>query len=164
MRRTMTAMMLVGALSLPAAAQGPLAQKRAALRQQVTDYLVQHVTQELQLDAPAVARLREIWERYQTQIDGVHRETGMIFKELKAQLAAAAPNDARLSQLADQAMQNKAKAELLDSQRVAELKRMLTPAQFAKLMLISPRLRHEIQQQFWKAMKDVEQPPPPGEE
>jgi hypothetical protein len=165
MKRTLTMMMLAGALALttPAAAQGPLAQKRAAVRQQVMQYMMQQLTQELALDASAAARVREIWERYQQQIDGVHREQGMIFKELKSQLAAPTPDNARLTQLSDLAFANRQKAESLDLQRVGEFKRMLTPPQFAKLILLSPKLRREIQQQVWKAMKDA-QPQPADEE
>ena len=158
MKRTMTVMMLSLALALPAAAQGPLAQKRAALRQQVTDYMLQHVTQELALDAPSAARVREIWERYQTQIEGVHREQGMIFKELKSQLAAPSPDNAKMTQLSDLAMQNKLKVEQLDNQRAQEFRRLLTPPQMAKLIVITPKLRQEVQRQFWKAMQEAQQP------
>lgn len=153
---TMAAMMLTLTLALPAAAQGPLAQKRAALKQQVTDYMIQQLTQQVPLDAPTATRVREIWVRYQDQIEGVHREQGMIMKELKSLLAAAQPNDARLTQLSDQALANKLKVEQLDNQRALELRRVLTPVQLAKVIVISPALRRQVQQQFWKAMQEAQ--------
>jgi len=56
MKRALTTM-IVGAtlaLSLPAAAQ-PDGAKRAQVRQQVTDFMMQRLTQELALDAPTAA-------------------------------------------------------------------------------------------------------------
>ena len=166
MKRTMATMMLGAtlALSLPAAAQ-PAAGKRAEVRREVTDFLMQRLTQELALDAPTAAQVRQIWDRYQTQIDGVHREMGMAMKELKVQLAAPTPDDARLTQLADLIHADRLKAQELDSQRVGDLRRVLTPVQFAKAIVISPKLKREVQRQIMQAIRGGQGPqPPPGEE
>src|SRR5213076_1340465 len=103
MKRTLATVMMVGclALALPAAARQGDGQKRAQVRKQIADYALGQLTQQLGLDAATAAKFREVSERYQQQIAGVHREVGLAMRELKAQLAATPPNDARLQQLAD---------------------------------------------------------------
>ncbi len=140
------------ALSLPALAQ-PAAAKRAQVRQQVTDFMMQRLTQELGLDAAGTAQMRAIWDRYQTQIEGVRKEMWMAMKELKAQLAAPTPDNARLTQLSDLIHNDRLKVEELDHQRIGDFRRMLTPVQFAKAIVISPKLKREVQQQIMQAVR-----------
>jgi DNA-binding transcriptional MerR regulator len=152
MKRTLAAMMMVGALALsvPAAAQ-PDGQKRAQVRQRIAEYAMEQLTQQLALDAPTAARFREVADRYQAQLAGVHKETGMALKEIKAQLAAPQPDSARLAQLTDLVLQNRAKSQALEAQRSAENRRVLSPVQFAKLMTIWPKVNRQIHVEMWKA-------------
>jgi Spy/CpxP family protein refolding chaperone len=153
MKRTLASMFLGAtlALSLPAAAQ-PDAQRRAQVRQQVTDFMMQRLTQELALDPPATAQVRQMWERYQQQIEGVHKEMWMAMKELKAQLGAPTPDNARLTQLSDLVFNDRLKVEELDHQRVCELRRVLTPVQFAKAIVVSPQIKRQVQHQVMQAV------------
>jgi len=86
----------------------------------------------------------------------------MAMKELKAQLAAPTPDDARLGQLSDLVHNDRLKVEELDHQRVGELRRVLTPVQFAKAIVVSPKLKREVQRQIMQAIRG--QQPPPGDE
>ncbi len=161
MRRIMTMALLAGALglALPAAAQ-PDARKRQEVRREVTEFMLTQLQRQLALDAPTMQRVRDIWQRYQAQIDGVHQELGMAMRELKAQLAAPQPDDARLTQLSDLVLSDRLKAQEIDTQRIRELKRALTPAQFAKAIVVTPQIRRQVQQQVVRALRNGQ----PGEE
>ena len=77
MKRALTTM-IVGAtlaLSLPAAAQ-PDGAKRAQVRQQVTDFMMQRLTQELALDAPTAAQVRADLGRYRPRSTASARRCG----------------------------------------------------------------------------------------
>ncbi|HEX6838259.1 MAG TPA: hypothetical protein VF334_16900, partial [Polyangia bacterium] len=102
MNRSWTAMILSGALlvSLPALAQ-PDGQKRAQIRQRITDFAMQQIQQQLALDPATAQRFRAVADKYEPQIAGLHREIGMAMRELKAQLASAQPDETTLSRLAD---------------------------------------------------------------
>lgn len=165
MRRTLATMMLAGALalSMPARAQPGDGQKRAAVRKQIADYAMGQLTQKLGLDPATAAKFREVSERYQQQIAGVHREVGLAMRELKAQLAAPTLNDARLSQLADTVVGDRQKVQALEAQRTAEYRRVLSPAQFARLIVEWPQINRQIRVEMWKAMHGG-QPPAAGEE
>ncbi len=152
MKRTLLIVLL--AVSGPALAQ-PDVQKRAQVQQQATDLMMQRLTQELQLDAATQAQVRQIWERTQTQIQGVRKEMWLAMKELKAQLQSPTPDNARLTQLSDLVFNDRVKVEQLDQQRIGELRRVLTPVQFAKAIVVSPKIKREVQQQVMQALRGM---------
>jgi hypothetical protein len=152
MKRTLVAMGAMLVLLPQLAWAQPMAQKRAQVRQHISEYVVQQSAQELGLDATQSARFREIWLRYNAQLFGVHREQGMAMKELKAQLATPAPQEALLTQLADTIIRNKAKVQQLEAQRTEELRHVLTAVQYAKGIVLAPRLQHAVKEQTWRAM------------
>jgi Spy/CpxP family protein refolding chaperone len=164
MKRTFATIFLGGALalSLPAFAQ-PDGQKRAQVRQRITEYAFQQITQELGLDPATAARFRAVGEKYEPQIQGLHREVGMAMKELKAQLAAPQPDERRLQQLADTIVGDRSKVQALEAQRTAENRAVLTPTQFAKLVVTWPKINRQIRVEMWKAMHGG-QTPANGEE
>jgi Spy/CpxP family protein refolding chaperone len=159
MKRTLTSMILAGALALalPAAAQ-PDGQKRAQVRQQITDFAMQQITQQLALDGPTAQRFRAVADKYEPQIMGLHREVGMAMKELNAQLASAQPDEAKLSQLADTIVNDRSKVQALESQRTTENRRVLTPTQFAKLITVWPKINRQIKLEMYKAMHGGQAP------
>ena len=159
MNRSLTSLVLAGALalSLPAAAQ-PDGQKRAQVRQRITDFAMQQIVQELGLDAPTAQRFKSVADKYEPQIAGLHREVGMAMKELKAQLAAAQPDEGRLSQLADTIVNDRGKVQALEAQRTTDNRRVLTPTQFAKLVVAWPKINRQIKIEMFKAMHGGQAP------
>lgn len=153
MNRSLTSMILCSALALsvPALAQ-PDGQKRAQVRQQITEYAMKQITTELGLDPQTAQRFRDVAGKYEPQIGGLHREVGMAMKELKAQLAAPQPDEARLSQLADTIVNDRSKVQALEAQRTADNRRVLTPTQFAKLVVVWPQINRQIKIEMYKAM------------
>jgi Spy/CpxP family protein refolding chaperone len=159
MNRSLTSMILCGALlaSVPALAQ-PDGQKRAQVRQQITEFAMKQITTELALDANTAQRFRAVAEKYEPQINGIHREVGMAMKELKSQLAAPQPDEARLSQLASTIVNDRSKVQALEAQRTAENQRVLTPTQFAKLIVAWPKINRQIKLELYKAMHGGQAP------
>jgi Spy/CpxP family protein refolding chaperone len=159
MNRSLTAMILGGVLlaSLPALAQ-PDGQKRAQVRQQITEFAMKQITTELALDATTAQRFRAVAEKYEPQINGIHREVGMAMKELKTQLAAPQPDEGRLTQLANTIVNDRAKVQALEAQRTADNERVLTPTQFAKLIVAWPKINRQIKLEMYKAMHGGQAP------
>jgi len=155
MKRSLMAMMVCGALALatatPALAQ-PDGQKRAQARERITEFTMQKIQAEVGLDAPTLQRFRAVADKYEPQLLGLHREVAMAMKEIHAQLAAAQPDDAKLSQLADTVVNDRTKVQALELQRTNDNRRVLTPAQFAKLIVAWPRINRQVKIEMYKAM------------
>lgn len=159
MKRSWTAMIVCGALLLPLAAQAqPDGQKRAQIRQHITDFAMQQIQQQLALDAPTLQRFRAVADKYEPQIAGMHREIGMAMRELKAQLASPQPDEALLSRLADTIVNDRTKVQALEAQRTAENRSVLTPTQFAKLVVAWPKINRQVKLEMYKAMHGGQAP------
>ena len=160
MNRSLVAMIVAGALGLSsvAAQAQPDGQKRALARQRITEFAMGKIQQELALDAATLQRFRAVAEKYEPQIMGLHREMGMAMKEIHAQLASAQPDDAKLSQLADVVVNDRTKVQALELQRTNENRRVLTPAQFAKLIVAWPRINRQVKIEMYKAMHGGQAP------
>jgi Spy/CpxP family protein refolding chaperone len=159
MNRSWTAMILCGALfvSLPALAQ-PDGQKRAQIRQHITDFAMQQIQQQLALDPATAQRFRAVADKYEPQIAGLHREIGMAMRELKAQLASAQPDETTLSRLADTIVNDRSKVQALEAQRTTDNRSVLTPTQFARLVVAWPQINRQIKLEMYKAMHGGQAP------
>ena len=159
MKRSWTAMIVCGALLLPLAAQAqPDGQKRAQVRQHIVDFAMQQIQQQLALDAATLQRFRAVADKYEPQIAGMHREIGMAMRELKAQLASPQPDEAVLSRLADTIVNDRTKVQALEAQRTAENRSVLTPTQFAKLVVAWPKINRQVKLEMYKAMHGGQAP------
>ncbi|HXU74697.1 MAG TPA: hypothetical protein VN947_35620 [Polyangia bacterium] len=152
MKRSLMAMIVGGALTLSTVAMAQDGQKRAQVRQRITEFAMTQIQSQLGLDAPTLQRFRAVADKYEPQIAGLHKEMGMAMKELRAQLAAAQPDDARLSQLADTVVNDRSKVQALEAQRTTDNRRVLTPAQFAKLIVVWPQINRQVKIEMYKAM------------
>ena len=159
MKRSILATILCGTLMMaaPAMAQ-PDGQKRAQARQRITEFAMQQIQSQLALDAPTLQRFRAVADKYEPQIAGIHKEVGMAMRELKAQLAAASPDEARLGQLAELIVNDRTKVQALEAQRTAENRRVLTPTQFAKLIIAWPQINRQVKIEMYKAMHGGQAP------
>jgi hypothetical protein len=102
------------------------------------------IVEELKLDESASARLFPILAKYDEREMALAAERRDIVKDLRAELAAPAPDDRRLTKDIDRLLANRARKHALHDDRIKELRRALTPVQQAKLALLLPRLEAEL--------------------
>ena len=150
--------------SLASAQGGPLAQKRAQVRQHISDYVVQQTALQMGLNPTQTAHFREIWGRYDPELWSIRKEQGQLMTQIKGQLASPAPNVGILAQLADALLRNKARLQQLEAQRTEELRHILTVVQFAQGLVLAPKLQREVREQTWRAMHPNAPLPPEGGE
>ena len=149
------------AAAAPASAQGPHRGPAAApaggdkrssdqLRKEVLERMralrAWRIVEELKLDENASARLFPILARYDEQELALAAERRDIAQELRTLLAAPRPDDAKLSAAIDRMIANRVKRHAFKDERIKELRKVLTPVQQAKLVLLLPRLEREFAQ------------------
>jgi Spy/CpxP family protein refolding chaperone len=144
----------VGALTwlligLPAAAADPAPPATVApapeqLRREVIDRMrtlrAWKIVDELKLDQAASARLFPILSKYDDREMALFKERREIMKELRAESESATPNNSKLSTGIDRLIALRAKQHSLQDEKFRELRKALTPAQQAKLVLLLPRI------------------------
>jgi len=151
----------VAAAAAPASAQGPHRGPAAApaggdkrssdqLRKEVLERMralrAWRIVEELKLDETASARLFPILAKYDEQELALAAERRDIAQELRGLLAAPRPDDAKLTAAIERMLANRVKRHALKDERIKELRKVLTPVQQAKLVLLLPRLEREFAQ------------------
>ena len=133
-----------------ARADEPNAAHRAKVRQEIHEWAVQQIFAELHLDAAAQAQFRGVDARYQPQLDAAHGEVRQAMHALKQ--GEAGGNGAVVGKLTDEVLAARQKAQAIEAQRRAELRRVLSPQQFGQLLVIWPKIHRSIQAKIWKSM------------
>ena len=164
MRRLIAGVLMgtaVAAAAAPASAQGPHrgpavapagGDKRSSdqLRKEVLERMralrAWRIVEELKLDETASARLFPILAKYDEQELALAAERRDIAQELRGLLAAPRPDDAKLTAAIERMLANRVKRHALKDERIKELRKVLTPVQQAKLVLLLPRLEREFAQ------------------
>jgi Spy/CpxP family protein refolding chaperone len=104
------------------------------------------IVEELKLDESTSARLFPILARYDEQELALAAERRDIAIELRSLLAAPRPDDAKLTAAINRMLANRAKKHALRDERINELRKVLTPVQQARLVLLLPQLEREFAQ------------------
>jgi len=136
----------------PAAAAAPTAgaDKRTPeqLRKEVLERMralrAWRIVEELKLDETTSARLFPILAKYDDQELTLADERRDIAQEIRTLLAAPHPDDAKLTAAINRMLANRTKKHALRDERLKGLRKVLSPVQQAKLVLLLPRLEREF--------------------
>ncbi len=91
------------------------------------------------LDPDLRAKVQVVSQRFRDQAKPLWQDARATRESLKSELAKAQPDDATLVQLEDRLASDRQQMQALHAQKQAELKKELTPKQYAQLMLARPR-------------------------
>ena len=160
MKRTVglvAALLLVGTVvrAQPRPTPPPVAAPGAAdhrtpdqLRQEVLERMralrAWKIVDALKLDEATSARLFPILSRYDEGEMAIAAERHEIMRDLRAATEAAHPDDAHLMATLNKLMANRSKERALHDDRIKDVRKVLTPVQQAKLVLLLPRLERDF--------------------
>jgi Spy/CpxP family protein refolding chaperone len=98
----------------------------------------------LKLDEATSGRLFAILSRYDDREVEIATERHQVFRTLREDADAPHPDDARLNADLNRLAAIRAKQRQLEDERIREVRKVLTPAQQAKLVLLLPRLERDF--------------------
>ena len=135
----------------PAAAPGtPDKRTPEQLRKEVLERMralrAWRIVEELKLDESASARLFPILAKYDAEELALADERRDIANEIRTLLAAPQPDDTKLNAAINRMLANRHKRITSKDERIKEVRKVLTPVQQAKLVLLLPRLEREFAQ------------------
>ena len=102
------------------------------------------IVEALKLDEATSARLFPILSRYDEREMAIAAERHVIMHDLREATEAPHPDDARLTVTLNKLLANRAKQRTLHDDRVKDVRKVLTPVQQAKLVLLLPRLERDF--------------------
>ena len=147
--------LLVLALIAPTASAQPTpgpgaAQRRERIKKRVLAVRASTLIDELSLDEPTSAKLFPVLGKY----DGEFEKLLVSRAEIMRRLQSAASLDPKaIEKVIDEAVANQRGFWDVEDKRLAELRKILTPVQIARLLIVLPALERQIQNQLRKAVQ-----------
>jgi hypothetical protein len=115
---------------------------------------------ELKLDEATSGRVFAIFARYDQREVALVAERRAIVDRLRAEVDAPRPDEARLARTLDQLLANRSRRCALGDERFNELRKLLSPIQQAKLLLLLPRLERDLARSIREGAADHTRGPP----
>jgi len=143
----------------PGGGQAAPAVRREQIKKRIRVMRAVQLTEELSLDEATASRLFPVLSRYDDEIDKLLEKRVEVQRRLQH---ADTMRDAKaLDRLVDEAVANQHGFWDLEDRRLAELRKILTPVQTARLLVVLPALERKIQNQLRKAI--VQRPGAPAD-
>ncbi|MBV8760238.1 MAG: periplasmic heavy metal sensor [Deltaproteobacteria bacterium] len=127
------------------------ADKREKIKKKIRAMRAYTLTEELQLDETTAGKLFPTLAKYDDELDRLLQQRADIERRLKG--AADIKDPRALDKLIDEAVANQKAFWDSQERRVAELRKILTPAQTARLLVVLPEFERRIQNQLQRALK-----------
>src|SRR5215468_9932265 len=133
-----------------AAAPAGAAQRREEIKKRIRSMRAYTLTEELKLDPDIAGQLFPLLARYDDETDRLLEKRVEVQRRLRR---AETMRDPRaVDRLIDEALANQRGFRDLEDRRLAELRKILTPFQTAKLLVVLPDFERRIQNQLRKAI------------
>lgn len=159
----------------PMTAPDRLTERRERVKKKVRAMRAYLLTEELVLDEQTAGRLFPVLARYDDEIDKLLERRIEIQRRLRRAHTQRDPRT--VDRLIDEAVANQHGFWELEDRRLSELRKILTPVQSAKLLVVLPALERRIENQLRRAIMprrpgatgpepddslEPDDPPPPG--
>lgn len=123
--------------------------RREQIKRKIRALRAYTLTEELALDEHTAGRLFPLLSRYDDEIDRMLEKR----RDLQHRLHQAHVRDARaIDRLIDEAVANQRGFWELEDKRLTDLRKILTPVQVAKLLVVLPAFDRRIQNQLGRAI------------
>jgi Spy/CpxP family protein refolding chaperone len=130
--------------------------ERERLRDQIFDQMraerMWRLTDALKLDEASAARVFPLLSKYDDQERTLGHERGQTYRDLRDATEAATPDAPRIQALVDKLLALRARRQALETEKLTALRKVLTPVQMAKMMLLVPRIEDGFRQRIHEAI------------
>jgi hypothetical protein len=150
------------AVAAPVAAQPApdrIAERRERIKQRIRALRAYTLTEQLSLDEQTAARLFPVLAKFDDEFDKLLM--ARIDLQRRLQSAADLKDPRAIDKLIDEALANQRALWDTEDKRLAQLRKILTPAQVARVLIVLPAMERKIQNQLRKAVQRQRQPGQP---
>jgi Spy/CpxP family protein refolding chaperone len=142
---------LLFATAPPALAQKGGNGMREKVKERVRALRIAKLIEMLDMDDQTVAKIMPIINRGYDDIGLVAKESGEARRELQSLMAADKPDNDKINKLIDRLLVNKDKVEKIEGDMMREARKVLTPAQMGKMVVVLPEVNQQINRMIKRA-------------
>jgi Spy/CpxP family protein refolding chaperone len=158
MTRPITRALALAALTatfLPSAARADDGdQQRAKMRVEVRTHIEQALAQAAGLDPATAQRVSQAIDRSDDQLAQIQRDNHAAYEELKHLVESGSADNAAINRLMDRMMNNRQLIQRNENERSHDVRTLVTPTQFAKIIIAFPIVNRQIRAQVRKALME----------
>src|SRR5262245_15728481 len=140
---------------------------REQLRRQVMDQMrtmrMWRITEELRLDEATAAKLFPLLSKYDDRERELGKERPQIVRELRQALDSPNPDGPRIDRLVTRLLEIRTRRQALEQEKIAAMRKILSPAQMGKLVLLLPRIEESLRNRIRDAIVGGSDPDSPEE-
>jgi len=133
------------ALAQPAAVQ----ERREKIKQRIRALRAYALTEQLDLDPTTAGKLFPLLAKFDDEFDKLL----LTRTDIERRLRQADAKDPKLDKLIDEAVANQRALWDTEEKRLAQLRKILTPVQTARVLVVLPAMERKIQNQLRKAVR-----------
>jgi Spy/CpxP family protein refolding chaperone len=144
---------VVVASALPVLAQPASAphDRREKIKERIRALRAYTLTEQLDLDEATAAKLFPALAKYDDEFDKLLLARADLQRRLEA--AGSMKDPSAIDKLVDEAVANQKALWATEEQRLVQLRKILTPAQTARVLVVLPAMERKIQNQLKRAAK-----------
>jgi hypothetical protein len=128
--------------------------RREKIKKRIRALRAYTLTEELTLDEQTAAKLFPILAKFDDEFDKLLVARADVQRRLESSAAVTDPK--QLDKLIDDAVANQRAMWETEEKRLAQLRKILTPAQTARVLVVLPAMERKIQNQLRRAMRKAE--------
>ena len=136
----------------PAAKSSARAKRLERITKRMRGMRAWRLTEELSLDDATAGKLFAVIASFDQKLDAINRKAANLRRQIRAEMRKASPNKARIKQSIDQLLATYEQQYKLQRARFDECRKVLSPAQSGRLLLLLPRLDETIRKQVKRAL------------
>jgi hypothetical protein len=125
--------------------------RRERIKKRIRALRAYTLTDELQLDSRTAGKLFPLLARFDDELDKLLDARADIVRRLEKSAQVTDPK--QLDKLIDDAIANQRAMWDTEDKRLAELRKILTPAQTARVLVVLPAMERKIQNQLRRAVR-----------
>lgn len=131
-------------------------QKREDIKQRIRALRAYTLTEQLALDEQTAGKLFPLLAKFDDEFDKLLQQRQDLTRRLNASGEIKDPK--AVDKLIDEAVANQRALWDTEDKRLAQLRKILTPAQVARVLVVLPAMERKIQNQLRKAVQRPKQP------
>ena len=128
------------------------ADARAKLREKIRAIRSRKLAAVIQPDPAAMLKLAEIAEKFEEQLEQTRQSAHTTRKDLLKAMQAPKPDDAKVIELTQQLIAQRAKLQEIETARENAVRAVLKPVEFARLVLAWPKINREIREEIYRVL------------
>lgn len=125
---------------------------RQTVRERMRAMVVWRLTEALSLDEASAQRFFPVLNRFEERLQPLRQSQAELMRRIRAEVDSRHADPTILGRAIDELLSNRVTIQALELERLREARKVLTPVQQARLVMVMPQIEREMRRHVRRAM------------